>query len=420
MSTKQKVYPWLMILLTGLLMCVMVDTYTGTISLFLPPLVKSMGASLSVVTMFFPVMIISMAIAVSQVGSLIQKVNVKWFLTISIIVGGIGSIIISRATNLIVFYAMAILLGVSSGFTGLVVQGIVINNWFAKRKNFAFSAGSYVQTIYLVILTPIINKLIQSIGWRSSFFVLSMLTLVIGIPSALFIRLRPSDIGLKPYGYDPKDPQQSHQDSSKKQVKIPRRTIIFSVAFFITLLFFISIQFASNVLQLFPTFALAVGFGPTISGMMPTIQTASDIVITPLFGVTTEKWGGKRALPFWAIVGIISMILLIISNNTHQVTFALVAAGLADIYTVLLGPGLQVFAREMFSGESFDLGMSYAGSVSYVVGAFAVPALSRIYEATKNFNTVFYFVIAFMVLVIVLIWIGSKNIFVYKVNKNAK
>ena len=115
-----------------------------------------------------------------------------------------------------------------------------------------------------------------------------------------------------------------------------------------------------------------------------------------------------------------SAILLIISNNTHQVTFALVAAGLADIYTVLLGPGLQVFAREMFSGESFDLGMSYAGSVSYVVGAFAVPALSRIYEATKNFNTVFYFVIAFMVLVIVLIWIGSKNIFVYKVNKNAK
>ena len=145
MSTKQKVYPWLMILLTGLLMCVMVDTYTGTISLFLPPLVKSMGASLSVVTMFFPVMIISMAIAVSQVGSLIQKVNVKWFLAISIIVGGIGSIIISRATNLIIFYAMAILLGVSSGFTGLVVQGIVINNWFAKRKNFAFSAGSYVR-----------------------------------------------------------------------------------------------------------------------------------------------------------------------------------------------------------------------------------------------------------------------------------
>ena len=94
MSTKQKVYPWLMILLTGLLMCVMVDTYTGTISLFLPPLVKSMGASLSVVTMFFPVMIISMAIAVSQVGSLIQKVNVKWFLTISIIVGCIVSIII--------------------------------------------------------------------------------------------------------------------------------------------------------------------------------------------------------------------------------------------------------------------------------------------------------------------------------------
>ena len=245
MSTKQKVYPWLMILLTGLLMCVMVDTYTGIISLFLPPLVKSMGASLSVVTMFFPVMIISMAIAVSQVGSLIQKVNVKWFLAISIIVGGIGSIIISRATNLIIFYAMAILLGVSSGFTGLVVQGIVINNWFAKRKNFAFSAGSYVQTIYLVILTPIINKLIQSIGWRSSFLVLSMLTLVIGIPSALFIRLRPADIGLKPYGYDPKNLQQSQQNSNNKQVKIPKRAIIFSVAFFITLLL------AFNLLQTF-------------------------------------------------------------------------------------------------------------------------------------------------------------------------
>ena len=90
-----------------------------------------------------------------------------------------------------------------------------------------------------------------------------MLTLVIGIPSALFIRLRPADIGLKPYGYDPKNLQQSQQSSNNKQVKIPKRAIIFSVAFFITLLFFISIQFASNVLQLFPTFALAVGFGPT-------------------------------------------------------------------------------------------------------------------------------------------------------------
>src|SRR5699024_12710549 len=118
-------------------------------------------------------------------------------------------------------------------------------------------------------------------------------------------------------------------------------------------------------------------------------------------------WGGKKALPFKAIVGITSMILLIISNNMHQVTFALIAAGLADIYTVLLGPGLQVFAREMFSGESFDLGMSYAGSVSYVVGAFAVPALSRIYVGSKNFNYVFYFVFSLMVLVIDFILFGG-------------
>lgn len=418
MSTKQKIYPWLMILLTGLLMCVMVDTYTGTISLFLPPLVKSMGASLSVVTMFFPVMIISMAIAVSQVGSLIQKVNLKWFLAVSILVGGIGSIIISRATNLIVFYVMAILLGVSSGFTGLVVQGIIINNWFSKRKNFAFAAGSYVQTIYLVILTPIINKLIQSIGWRSSFLILSLLTLIIGIPSALFIRLRPSDIGLKPYGYNSNNKEQIQKNNS--QVTIPKKTIILSVAFFITLLFFISIQFASNVLQLFPTYALAVGFGPVVSGMMPTVQTASDIVITPLFGVTTEKWGGKKALPFWAVIGIISMCLLIMSNHLHQASLSIIAAGIADIFTVLLGPGLQVFAREMFSGESFDLGMSYASSVSYVVGAFAVPALSKIYEASKSFNTVFYFVIALLILVIVLILLGSKYTFGYKVNKYEK
>ena len=177
-----------------------------------------------------------------------------------------------------------------------------------------------------------------------------------------------------------------------------------SQPFILTLIFFIAITFASNMNQLFPTYAVKVGFGAAIGGLMETIMTGIDILITPVFAITTEKFGGAKSLPVWLFLGLCTFPLLILATVKHEPIFALVSAIGADILTDIYGPGEQIFAKDIL-GKDFAAGYSCINSITYLVGAFAVPAVSLVYELSLNWNMVFILgIILLIIMLSVLFW----------------
>ncbi|WP_145993437.1 MFS transporter, partial [Lactobacillus crispatus] len=133
MSSKQKVYPWVVDVSMGLLTAVVVDTFLSLMGYFLLPLVKSMHANLSIVSLFYTVVVIAMSLTFPIAGKLVEKINLNLLTVGGVILAAGAAFMLSKATNLFIFFAMAALIGICSGFCGLVVQGIVVNNWFEKK-----------------------------------------------------------------------------------------------------------------------------------------------------------------------------------------------------------------------------------------------------------------------------------------------
>lgn len=398
----QKIYPWIIIIASGLLMSLLEYTYTLLFSLFLNPLVHSLNSRMSIVSLYYTLISFSIAAMLPLINKIIAKISLSKITLTAIVVGSLSIWYFSHITQVWELYILAVIVGICSATCGTVVQGIVLNNWFVSRKNLAFTMGSFVSTIYLLIMTPVLTYLISIAGWRQTMFMLSWLTLILGIPCSLIMKAKPQDVGLKPYGFD----KCSKRNTNSKTVNNSKRLkkLWLSQPFILTLIFFIAITFASNMNQLFPTYAVKVGFGAAIGGLMETIMTGIDILVTPVFAITTEKFGGAKSLPVWLFLGLCTFPLLILATVKHEPIFALVSAIGADILTDIYGPGEQIFAKDIL-GKDFAAGYSCINSITYLVGAFAVPAVSLVYELSLNWNMVFILgIILLIIMLSVLFW----------------
>lgn len=412
MNKKQRFYPWLVTIAMGLIMSAIVDTYSGVIGVFLTPIANGMKVKLSDVSFFYTVLGLVMAVTIPFVEKIIKKFNLSIELLGVVIITAFSAFIISNAKNLVIFYIMAGILGICMAFGGLVVQGIVINNWFEKSRNLAFSISSVIESIFLVIVTPITSLLIQKFNWKVAFFVLAIMTLVLGIPSALIVKLKPENLGMLPYGAS-EEKVASINDSEKHTVKksISTKALIFSGAFVISVLFTILVQFPGNIIQLFPTYGVSTGIGATAGALMVSVVSFAGIIIVPIIGWSCDKFGPQKALTFWLATGIVAFLVLCWATKAKSKDISLFGSLLICAAYNLFGSGQEIFARYMFEDE-FDQGFSLVTSVSYFVGPFIMPILTGILEMTNSFVAVYLFCGLTTIIMIFLVIIGKK----YRIN----
>ncbi len=99
--------------------------------------------------------------------------------------------------------------GIGTGCLALVFGGIVANRWFATRRGLVtgiFSAGNATgQLIFL----PMIAAAASGPGWRYASWLVAGLALSAAVLVGLFLRDRPAELGLLPYGASPNDPDDS-------------------------------------------------------------------------------------------------------------------------------------------------------------------------------------------------------------------
>ncbi|MEB3362977.1 MFS transporter [Lactobacillus sp. R2/2] len=183
-------------------------------------------------------------------------------MALAVIMTAAAVAILSQARNLVVLYLTAVVIGLGCAFTGYIVQGILVNNWFIAKKNFAFSLCAVVVSIYLMFSSSFTSILITKLGWRSALLTLGGISLVIGLLGACIMKLRPEDIGLKAYGADQ---VQSNSTAAPEQAapQIKTKTVVFSAAFVLVLLFYALVEFGGNIQSLIPVFTTRSGFGPT-------------------------------------------------------------------------------------------------------------------------------------------------------------
>ncbi|MDR7857695.1 MFS transporter [Tissierella sp.] len=146
-------------------------------------------------------------------GILADRLGPKKTVIVGCIVAAIGSIIFSFAANIPMAYFGRLLVGLGVSVVFLCILKIQAN-WFPAKK-FATMSGitSFIGGMGGVLAQGPLIAIVNMIGWRSSFLVIGVITLVLVVITAIFVKNTPTEKGLPEV-----NPQQTQPIGEKESI----------------------------------------------------------------------------------------------------------------------------------------------------------------------------------------------------------
>jgi sugar phosphate permease len=98
------------------------------------------------------------------------------------------------------FLLWGVVVGASTGVTAMVLAAVVATRWFDARRGLVLGMLSAANaTGQLIFLTPLAT-VVESSTWRPAALIVAAAAAIVFVLVLLFMRDRPADMGLRPYG----------------------------------------------------------------------------------------------------------------------------------------------------------------------------------------------------------------------------
>ena len=93
-----------------------------------------------------------------------------------------------------------VFVGTGTGVTSMVLAAIIANRWFDERRGLVLGVLSAANATGQLVFLPILASLVATRGWRAAALLVAGAAALVFIVVFLFMRDRPEDLGLLPYG----------------------------------------------------------------------------------------------------------------------------------------------------------------------------------------------------------------------------
>lgn len=406
-------FAWILVVALGLMSAGTTGSYSVVVGCFMVPVCDGLGFDYTQFSYYFTGTLLGVAAGMPFAGKFLPKLVGKPGLPAIASVLLVAGAAMAFYTEVWQFWVSSIVIGVCMGFTTGVCMSTVIDQWFMKKAGLAIGLAWTINSVYMLIMSPVITAVIEAIGWRTSYLVLAGISAILVLPSVIFIiRFCPADKGMLPYGYGEGFVANEQAQPVVKVAGVSFKTALHSPAFWLCVAFLSLVQFSVCMNQLFPTFAAEVGFNPMIGGLMVSAASFADIFLNIFVGSSCDKFGSKRALLFWIALCIVSFFLLIIGSTNSSIAIA--GAALNDVMYVVAGAGLTCLVMELFGSKDFGQIFAWICTIAYIFGAFGMPFMTAVYGASGSFTVVFGVCIGIDVV------IGSLLLLAIRFAKNLK
>jgi MFS family permease len=318
-------------------------------------------------------------------GRLTDRYGPRPIITIGVLLTGAAFFLMSQIRALWhVYLIMGILRGIGTSFSLIPVTAI-IPRWFTKRRGIAMGIAMSGFGIGGIIAPPLTQWLISTYDWQWSCRILGLITLVIIIPVAQFLKHSPQQAGLKPYGEGEiiegkQSPSSSMKGLSLRQAIRTRGFWLFGLV---------------QTFGLFCTSTVMVHIVPHASDIgIPEVSAASilsfiagiAIIGRLIIGFISDKVGGRKALTVCLALMILPVVWLLFAEEMWMFYVFAVIFGFANGGFTTLFP---VVTAELFGLAS--LGAIIGGFVIFATlgEALGAPISGTIFDVTGSYRLAF-------------------------------
>jgi len=136
------------------------------------------------------------------VGFLVDRIGPRKVMIPGIVLTGVGLLLCTQIETLTQFYVFyGVVAGIGIPCLSIAPFTIILAHWFEKKRGMANGLASVGMGLSSPLFVPLIQFIISLWGWRSAFFIFSLLVFAIPLPlNAIFLRHRPEQMGLLPDG----------------------------------------------------------------------------------------------------------------------------------------------------------------------------------------------------------------------------
>jgi sugar phosphate permease len=325
-------YAWMIlaILFLGLLASFGVRASFGA---FITPWEHDFSVDRTVVTSISMLSFIVYAFAQPLAGKLDDHLGGRIVPSVSILLIGGCLLLSSLATQIwqiFILYGIGFSLGIAG--CSNVTAAAIISRWFATKKGFALGLAVSGMAVGELLIVPATLYTINQYNWRAAMAIVSIVILVFVLPLMfIFVRSKPEDLGLQPYGLIEPTLLNTNKKTTNPQVYKEQGTSIFAVlklkAFWqLTIPYFICGFTDVGLIQthLIPL-AQGKGFPVSIVALTFSVIAICNIIGTIGTGYMSDHFHRSRQLSLiYVIRALMFVFLLTIKNPWLLILFAIV------------------------------------------------------------------------------------------------
>ena len=332
---------------------------------YLSPWEKEFSASRSLVTTISMLGFFVFAVSQPFIGKLNDVLGKNIIPTACLFLTGVSLLLTSQASHI---WQVFVLFGVtfSIGVAGCsnVIVGAVITNWFVEKRGFALGLATSGMAVGQLIFVPANLFIIEQIGWRSTLATLSIIIMIaVGPLFIFFLRNKPEEKGLKPYGYT--DSEKIRPGGDEKR-SLPIINVFRSRAFWLLSIPFFICGFTDVGLINTHLVAMAEGKGFAVSDVAFAFSliAIANIAGTIVTGHLSDHFSRKRQLAVIYSVRLLTYIFLMTLQRPGLFMIFAIIYGAVEMASIAPAQSLTV---QIFDGYSIGTILGVV-SISHQLG----------------------------------------------------
>jgi sugar phosphate permease len=318
-------------------------------------------------------------------GRLSDRYGPRLLVTIGGLLTGVAFLLLSQINALWhVYLIWGILMGIGFGFSVIPIMS-TLPKWFTKKRGIAVGIAMSGMGLGGIIAPLITQWFISNYDWRFTYIILGLITIIIIVPLAQFMRHSPQQAGLEPYGGDEASEDMQSHNLTVEIFSLSRAIKTIRFWLFGLILASIFLCLSSITVHIVPH-AHDMGISTITAASILSVTGGIGIIGRLGIGFISDRIGGLSSLI--ACVGLVTfaIIWLIFAQEMWMFYIFAVVFGIAQGGFITL---LSVVTAELFGLVS--LGAILGGIVVFatVGDAIGAPLAGGIFDISGNYSLAF-------------------------------
>ncbi len=385
-------YGWIVVGALGTMLFLSAGLGFYALGVFVTPFENEFGWSRGQVSVAMTVGTIVSGLMGPAAGALLERWGARRLLTTAAMITGLAFAALGLTESLWFLYLAFGVMAVGRAGMMMVPASAITANWFNRRRGVATGVMTAGIGLGGLVMTPVVERLIDAAGWRQTFGILGFGLLAVALPLTLFvIRQRPADLGLEPDGEHA--PPLGADDPPRLAIAgLELREATRTPAFWM-LTAAISLVFATQSAILLHVIPYLEGEGVRRSQAALVLGLMSGIGVLGKVGAgyATDRVQPRLVITTAFLAQVVSLALLLSVGEAGMVPFtALFGVSMGSV--VALQP---LLLADYFGLRAFAAVMGVVTAFGMVISAVGPAAAGFIYDAAGSYMPAF---MAFLVI----------------------